>query len=338
MESAKYFNLLNILHKCDYKQLQKIWEGFQDWKKAWQKEKTALDAEKEWQKLKNLNIAVILKEDKNYPPLLKEIASPPFGIYVLGQIEYTQPVIAIVGTRAATPQGKEIAYNFAYQLSGAGFTIVSGLAMGIDENSHQGALDGKGKTIAVLGTALDNIYPKQNQRLAKRILEAGGAIISEFPLGQEYRPQNFLIRNRIISGLTQAALIIEAPEKSGALATARFALEQNRDVFAIPGGITAKNYQGSNRLIRDGAALITQPKDILEYFGVQETPSRLFSSQYVDEDENKVISTLKESGKELSIDELLTIMKTDVGQLNKNLATLVVKGIIKEVNGKYLLN
>ena len=219
---AKYYNALNILYKCNYSKLQKPLEKCGSWQKAWEAERAGsdLDAEKEWRRLEDGGISLILKDDNGFPLLLKEISFCPFGIYVLGVLKLPEFPVAIVGTRRATPRGKEAAKAFAFKLGSAGFAIISGLAMGIDEAAHQGALDGGGKTIAVLGTPLDNIYPKQNEGLAKRILEKGGAVISEFSLGNDYHPQNFLIRNRIISGLTKAVIVIEAPEKSGALATA----------------------------------------------------------------------------------------------------------------------
>src|SRR3989344_3726245 len=167
---AKYYNALNVLHNGSYAKLQTLLGEFQSWENAY----------KEWQKLKDKNISLITKENAGYPALLKEISSPPLGIYVLGNLSYNQPAAAIVGTRKASPQGKELAYSFAKQLSAAGIPIISGLAMGIDESAHRGALDAEGKTIAVLGTPLANIYPKQNEKVAESILEKNGAIISEY--------------------------------------------------------------------------------------------------------------------------------------------------------------
>src|SRR3989344_7808863 len=172
--------------------------------------------------------------------------------------------------------------------------------MGIDEAAHQGALDGGGRTVAVLGTSLDNIYPKQNEGLAKRILSSGGAIISEFPLGQEYHPQNFLIRNRIISGLARATLVIEAPEKSGALATARFALEQNREIFVVPGGIESQNYKGSNALIKAGATPVEGPQDILDFFDIK-TSEQGAEFKEVGEDEKKILTALSKNNGKLAL-------------------------------------
>ncbi len=337
MPEAKYYNALNLLYRGDYLKLQKAQEKFQSWKKAFKNERAEIDIENEWGKLQNLDITLLLKENPLYPELLKEIPLPPFGIYVLGNLSYEKPAIAIVGTRNATPQGKDLAKIFSEKLSRSGMTIVSGLAIGIDEFSHKGALEGGAKTIAVLGTPLNHIYPKHNEQLAKNILESGGAIISEFPLDNSYRKDNFLIRNRIISGLANASLIIEAPERSGSLATARFALEQNREVFVIPGNINAPNYKGSNALIKAGATPVTEPEDILNYFGIDANKTASPESQAGNPEEEKILNAFKKEEK-LTIEQLLEATDKDLNNLNKNLAMLTIKGIIKESNGKYYLN
>ena len=333
----KYYNALNIIYKCSYPKLKKTWDRFQNWEGAWKEEKTNRpDPEEEWKKLGDLGIDLILQNDPRYPRFLKEIPLAPFGIYVLGDLNYSEPAVAIVGTRAATPQGKELAKNFADKLSSAGITIISGLALGIDECAHRGAVENNKKTIAVLGTPIDYIYPRQNQKLAEKILETGGAIISEFPIGQKYLPSNFLARNRIISGLSNGILIIEAPERSGSLATARFALDQNREIFVIPGNITSKNYQGSNGLIKAGANLVTDPKDILDFFNIAAEDISP-SINNLAREEIKIIQALRGANEKLSAERLIVETDLDIGQLNKSLATLTIKGIIKEMNGKYYI-
>ncbi len=330
---VQYYNALNALLQGDHSKLKKRWDKFHNWKKAWESEGKSLDI-KEWQKLEELGINLLLNSSPQFPEGLKNIPFSPFGIYKLGNLNYAKPALAIVGTRRATPQGKELARQFARRLSAAKISIISGLAMGIDEAAHQGALDEKGQTVAVLGTPLNYIYPRQNQKLAEAILKNGGAIISEFPLGQEFRRQNFLIRNRIISGLADAVLVIEAPERSGALATARFALDQGKDVFVIPGDISSPNYKGSNELIKAGAAPATGPNDLLEYFGVSSENPRISSAGGKTED--LIVATLKENGR-LAVDQLAKIVSLSGNELNKNLAMLTIKGIIKENNGKYSL-
>lgn len=177
-----------------------------------------------------------------------------------------EPSIAIVGCRKYSEYGKKSAYYFSYNLARAGLIIVSGLAKGIDSFSHLGCLAAGGKTIAVIGSGLDNIYPKENLELANKIIECGGCIVSEYPLGIKPEKNHFPARNRIISGLSKAVLVIEAQENSGTSITVDFALEQGRDVFAVPGNINSKNSKGTNLLIQEGAFSALNYKDILENF------------------------------------------------------------------------
>lgn len=332
----QYYNALNVLYGGDYGKIKKSWARLQNWEIAFKKEHSAIDPKKEWQKLEKLNIQLALQENPLYPELLKEIPTPPFGIYVLGNLQYRAPAIAIVGTRTASHQGKELAKTFAGKLGAAGLTIISGLALGIDAAAHEGALASNAKTIAVLGTPLNHLYPKQNERLAQDILKRGGAIISEYQLNQEYYPGNFLIRNRIISGLSNAILIIEAPEKSGALATAKFALEQNREIFVIPGNIGSKNYKGSNELIKSGATPVTEIEDILNYFKIPIKSMEEKQDDGLSESEKIIIQALENS--QSTPEQILENTKINLLELNKNLAMLAIKGIIKESNGKYYLN
>ncbi|MDP2650618.1 MAG: DNA-processing protein DprA, partial [bacterium] len=212
---------------------------------------------------------VIDIKEEDYPFLLKEIPNPPKQIYVRGVVpDLRLPAVAIVGTRKATTAGIGIAEGVAADLASRGITIISGLAMGIDTAAHRGALGVRGRTVAVLGNGISEIYPAQNERLAEEILETGGAIISEYPPGEPSFRGNFIHRNRIISGLSVAVVIIEAPLRSGALSTAGFAAEQGRNVFVVPGPVTHPNYVGSHALIRDGATLATGAADILEDLGL----------------------------------------------------------------------
>lgn len=209
-------------------------------------------------------IIKITMENEKYPILLKQIYDPPKCLYVMGNIEIlNNPSIAIVGCREATEYGKKAATYFSYNLAKQNVTIVSGLARGIDSYSHIGALKANGKTIAVIGSGLDIIYPKENEQLAKKIVEQGGTIISEYPLGIRPQKEHFPARNRIISGISQATLVIEAKEKSGSLITADFAMEQGKDVYSVPGNINSKNSVGTNNLIKDGAIPVSKFSDIL---------------------------------------------------------------------------
>ena len=212
-------------------------------------------------------IDIICIEDEEYPSLLKEIDNPPIVIYIIGRKDILNETnIAIVGSRDATEYGKYVAKEFAYKLSKKGFNIVSGLARGIDSFAHKGTLNVKGKTIAVLGNGLDTIFPKENKKLADEIINTGGCIISEYPLGTKPLRENFPARNRIISGLCNGVLVVEAKPKSGTMITVDFALEQGRDVFVIPGNIDSVNSMGTNELIRQGAKLVTNPEEIMEEY------------------------------------------------------------------------
>ena len=207
-------------------------------------------------------------DDADYPAALLAIADPPPVFYYAGRREFLRcPAIAIVGSRNATPQGVEHAAAFAATLSAAGLTIVSGLATGIDAAAHRGGLSGDGRSIAVVGTGLDRVYPAANSALARR-LERDGGLLSEFPLGTPPLPENFPRRNRVISGLARGVLVIEATLNSGSLITARFAAEQGREVFAVPGSIDSPFSKGTHRLIRDGAKLVETAQDVLEELGV----------------------------------------------------------------------
>jgi DNA processing protein len=220
------------------------------------------------------NNAVLTLADNDYPALLKEIPDPPPLLFVRGNPEIlTLPQIAIVGSRNPSTLGLETAAAFAKTLSQHGFVITSGLALGIDASSHQGALNAKGYTIAVAGTGLDRVYPARNKDLATEIVNTG-AMVSEFPPGTLAKANHFPRRNRIISGLCQGLLVVEAAKQSGSLITARMALEQNREVFAIPGSIHNPLARGCNALIREGAKLVETTQDILEEF-----------SQYIQQDE-----------------------------------------------------
>lgn len=301
-----------------------------------------------------INCKTIAFNDSGFPFLLKQIQNPPEQLFILGEIPGNpsqenpndeQIKIAIVGTRKATTTGKILARNLAKNLSKHGIIIVSGLAMGIDTAAHEGCLESKGKTIAVLANGLNKIYPAQNENLAKKIISTGGALISEYPIGTPSLPHQFLERNRIVSGLCTATIVIEAPERSGSLATARNALEQGREVFVIPGPADHPNYKGSHQLIRDGARLITSVKDIFEDLNIQ-TPNLKFkifnkdsktNSEITDANQLLILNVIQEAGKPISIDKILETSKLDPQTANQSIALLTIAGVVKETGGGYII-
>jgi DNA processing protein len=222
-------------------------------------------AEEELARAAAVSAKVVTLEDAGYPRQLKQIYDPPVALYVRGNPAILNvPGIAVIGTRHPTPYGLGMAERLACDLSARGLIIISGMARGVDSAGHRGAIAAKGRTIAVFGTGIDVIYPRENQRLSEQILALGGALVSEFPMGTFAAPQNFPIRNRIISGLSAGVLVIEAAEYSGTRVTARCALEQNREVFAVPGNVTNKNSWGPNTLIKQGAKLVATWEDVWE--------------------------------------------------------------------------
>lgn len=277
----------------------------------------------------------ILKlENTEYPKLLKEISNPPKILYVDGKLD-NSPAVAIVGTRKPTPYGIETARFFARELAARGIVIVSGLAFGIDKTSHEACLDAGGRTIAVLASGVDRITPTSHERLGKRI--AGqGALVSEFPPGTDPLPEMFPQRNRIISGLSLGAIVIEAPEKSGALITARFAAEQNREVFVVPGSIFSPNYKGSHGLIQEGAKLITSADDILEELAMEPLIKNRVLDESLPSTAKKILESLKEKDG-ITLDEIARSLGTPINEINAHLTTLEMKRYIRKENEKIYL-
>jgi DNA processing protein len=219
----------------------------------------------ELERVRELGADVLVLDDGTYPALLREIADPPITLYVKGDWAacFDSPCVAIVGSRRASTYGQNVATMLARDLASRGVVVVSGLARGIDAAAHRGALEAGGRTVAVLGTGVDEVYPRDHRKLADEILTKNGAIVSQFPLGTPPLPENFPYRNRIISGLSLGTVLVEAAENSGSLITARLAMEQNREVFAVPGNVTSRNSFGTNYLIKGaGAKLVQQWQDI----------------------------------------------------------------------------
>jgi len=279
---------------------------------------------------------IITLLDDEYPILLKEIYDPPPVLYCKGlPIKNNQAALSIVGSRRSTAYGRQMAEKFSYELATAGITVVSGLARGIDAMAHYGALKAEGNTVGVLGCGIDIIYPPENKKLFKR-MEQEGTIITEYPPGSSPVAGNFPARNRIISGMTSGVLVIEAGERSGALITVDFALEQGRDVYALPGNINVPQSAGTNKLLKEGAKLVTDVQDILEDLGLeQEKDKKDPIPVQLDFFETQVYNALEEG--ERHLEELLKETKMDIHKLNAVLTMLEVKGIVKQMPGKIFI-
>jgi DNA processing protein len=309
-------------------------------------------AEGELDRVKKLGGDILILDDGSYPSLLREIADPPITLYVRGdwQACLEQPCVGIIGSRQCSTYGENASEMLSRDLASRGITVVSGLARGIDAAAHKGALQGKGRTIAVMGTGIDGVYPKENIRLVREILDAGGCLVSQFPLGTPPLKDNFPYRNRIISGLCLGVLIVEASERSGSLITARLATEQNREVMAVPGNITSANSYGTNYLIKAGAKLVQQWQDI-----VAELPSEIAARilpPKIDEKKNggskqqelipsdlndneRKIWSLLTADEATHIDSLLETSGLSFGDLNSVLVGLDIKDLIRVLPGKH---
>lgn len=284
-------------------------------------------------------IKTIKKSSKEYPKILKEIHNAPEQLYVRGALPKDCNLnFAIVGTRSASDYGKTLAFKIAKELSELGFNIVSGLALGIDTQAHLGALQGRGKTIAVLGSAIDNdsVYPSINLKLVDKIINLGGAVISEYAPKTKSEIWFFPERNRIIAGLSRGVLVVEAPEKSGALITARLALEQNREVFAVPGSIFSKNSFGTNNLIKGGAKMVTSVDDILEEFNLTDLKPQAMKTleNNLSKEEALILKTIETEP--LHVDKICEIAKMPMNQTLSTISTLEIQGIIKNIGGKFV--
>lgn len=324
--------------------MRDAWERHRDWQTAWRAvaAETRINPEEEWERLLKRGVRLLLPTDTDFPPLLQEIARAPFGLYMLGAYDHTRPTVAIVGTRRATGVGLRIAQQFARDIAVQGIIVASGLALGIDGAAHAGALTGgaRGATIAVLPCGLDDIYPKSHANLANEIVRAGGALISEYPFDTPSFPLNFLERNRIVSGLARGTVVIEAPLGSGALVTAKLALDQNRDVFAVPGPVNHLNYVGPHRLIREGACLVTCAEDICDGLGIlyqKSSAANETATGNLSPHEQLVLAAIKGAGKPLTVDAIAELAALNIQAVNRAVAMLSINGILQEINGLYSL-
>lgn len=301
--------------------------------------------EKELEKIKNQKVRVITYNDEEYPDSLRQIDSPPLLLYLRGNLlPKDRYALALIGSRKMTEYGRKIAMKISSELASYGFTIVSGMASGIDTISHKGALSVGGRSIAVLGSGVDRPYPYQNIELSKE-LSKSGCVMSEFPMGTPPNKENFPRRNRIISGLSLGVVIIEATKDSGSLITAKYALEQNREVFAVPGNITSPNSQGTNDLIKKGAKLVQGVQDILDELRSHLTGLELYNLRPLakgfkedvatidlDEDEKRVLNAI--GSNLVHIDTLSRELMLAPNKLLAILLNLEIKGLVKQAEGK----
>ncbi len=293
------------------------------------------DPDRAWERMERAGIAALCLTDPRYPRLLREIPAPPPVLYVRGTLQSgDETAVAIVGTRKATAAGREMANAIGGGLAGAGVTVVSGLALGIDGAAHQAALGAGGRTIAVLGSGPDVIYPPQHRNLAERMLE-GGAVVSDYPPGRPPDAPNFPARNRIISGLSLGVVIVEAPERSGALITADFAADQGRDVFVVPGNPLAPASAGSNRLLREGARPVLSADDVLVDLKLAQRTEAASIQQALplDDEERRVLSVL--SAEPQHIDEVALLANLPVSTVGGHLVVLELKGLAKNAGALF---
>jgi DNA processing protein len=351
LEAKIYANAFNLIPEIGPVALQKLHNHFQDWHTAWIASshdyieaglpakivnqiianKPKIKPEQMFAELTRRQIEVILFSDKDYPKLLKEIHAAPPILYVRGRKQVLNKLsVAVVGTRKISNYGRQAAEEIVSGLVQNGVTIVSGLAFGIDAQALDTAITNQGCAVAVLASDLNDtsISPRSNFNLAQKIIESG-CLVSEYPLGHPSQKQNFPIRNRIIAGLSLGTLVIEADSESGSLITANFALEQNREVFAIPGSIFSPTSRGTNQLIKKGAKVVTSAYDILEELNLDSTTLSQPMLLEVNSEQDLILKHLNRDG--LHINELIKVVRLTPSAVSANLTLLEMKGRVKNL-------
>lgn len=353
MDDRAYWVGFNLVKGIGSVRLQAIQSFFSDLSIAWQAPREALleaglsprivdnliqirksvDLARIWDQIHAKGIRVLIREDEDYPARLREIDQPPPVIYIRGDFQDSDFwSVAMVGTRRVTAYGRQVAEDFSTHLARNGITIVSGLARGVDAIAHQAAVDAGGRTLAVLGSGVDRIYPPEHARLAEQIIRQGALISDYFP-GTAPDSQNFPPRNRIISGLSLGVIIIEAGETSGALITASFAAQQGRDVLAVPGNIIAPQSKGTNRLIQQGAHPLLCPQDIYEFLNLQDHHEQQAARKVLpaDEIETQILKVLRYEP--LHIDEIQAQSGLPIDKVSATLAIMELKGLVRQTGG-----
>jgi len=354
-KEIKYYNALNLITEIGANRFKKLLAYFPSAKLAWEasaselkkagleeniintliEKRSGISPDKELEKVIRAGIEIVTLKDSKYPKLLKEIYDSPALLYVKGDLLRLEDefCLAVVGTRKLSSYGRQVTSVITRDLAQAGLSITSGLALGIDALAHKAALEAQGKTIAVLGCGLDRVYPVANQKLAQDMLTKRGAIVSEFPLGTPPLKHHFPFRNRIISGLSLGVLVIEAAEISGALITARSALEQNREVFAVPGNIYSPTSVGPNNLIKMGAKLVTSAQDILEELNLTKAYQFIETKKIVPDtkEEAKILEAL--GSEPIHIDDLVKATELPTSTVSSTLTMMEMKGKVKNLGG-----
>ena len=353
MSEVRYWVGFNIVRGIGPVRLRALLDYFGDVERAWKASseellsagldrrslsnllaaRAKLDLDRELERIAAAGAQVLTWDSPGYPGLLREIPAPPHVLYVKGTIvEQDALAVAVVGTRRSTSYGREVCRRLVGALARNGITVVSGLARGIDGEAHRTALQAGGRTIAVLGCGIDQVYPPEHRTLAEEIV-AQGAIVSDYPLGTKPEGRNFPPRNRIISGLSLGVLVVEAGMRSGALITADYGAEHGRDVFAVPGSILVRGCVGTNRLIRDGIKPVLEAEDILEELNLMMVADQLEARQVLPADETEAALLGRLSGEPIHVDELQQQMGLSIAQVTSTLALMELKGMVRQVGG-----
>ncbi|MEA3397722.1 MAG: DNA-processing protein DprA [Chloroflexota bacterium] len=358
MEKLRYWLGFNLVRGIGPVRLRALLNYFGDVRTAWEAPEIALrevgldrrslrnllqvrrqvDLEQVLRKVEAAGAQVLTWESPTYPLLLQQISDPPPVLFVKGELTPADEwAVALVGTRKATANGREVARQLAGDLARNGVTVISGLARGIDGIAHRAALEAGGRTIAVLGCGVDQVYPPEHRRLAAEIMEHG-ALVSDYPLGTRPEGKNFPPRNRIISGLSLGALVVEAGLRSGALITADFAADQGREVFAVPGNILNPAAAGCNRLLRDGAAVVTEVRDILETLHLDQLAERQVAREILPTNATEAALLAQLSCEPCHVDALSREAHLPVEEVSSTLVMMELKGMVRQVGAlQYVL-
>ena len=354
-EETKYWLALGRVPGLGATRLKRLWEHFDSMKRVWEadlenlrgagiEQKIAeeivfarrdIKPDEELAKIERTGIKVVTLGDNDYPKLLKEIYNPPAVLYYRGELTGggDEFAVAVVGTRKYSSYGKQVTMSIVSELANQGITTVSGLALGIDAIVHEATVGKQGRTIAVLGSGIGegDIYPSINRYLAKKVIENGGLVVSEYAPGTMPIKQNFPQRNRIISGLSLATLVIEAPESSGALLTAKYALEQNRDVMAVPGNIYNTNAVGTNNLIKMGAKLVTSANDVLDALNMKQVKEFIDNRKIVADGPEETLILPIVTDEPAHVDEIIKKTGLTTAQVNSTLILMEMKGKVRNL-------